>query len=71
MLELLRTNDPVVLSLAASLLTESDVAHHVADDHLSDSSIGDLQPRLLVADGQVVLARRILTDAGVLDKPLA
>ncbi|WP_037972662.1 putative signal transducing protein [Streptosporangium amethystogenes] len=66
---MLRTNGPVVLSLAAALLTESDVAHHVADDHLSDSSIGDLQPRL-VADDQVMLARRILTGARILDKPL-
>lgn len=71
MMELLRTNDPVVLSLAASLLSESNVAHHVADDHLSDSSIGDLQPRLLVADDQAVLARSILTDAGLLENPRA
>lgn len=67
MVELLRTNDQVVLSYAVALLTESKVHHHVADLLQSDSSIGEFQPRLLVADGQVELARQILTDAGVLD----
>lgn len=67
MVEILRTNDQVALSFAAALLTESNVHHHVADMHLSDGSVGEFQPRLLVADGQFELARRVLVDAGVLD----
>ncbi len=69
MVELLRTNDPVVLSYAAALLTDSDVYHHVADVHLNDGSVGEMQPRVLVADDQAGIARQLLLDAGVLAEP--
>lgn len=69
MVELLRTDDPVVLSYAAALLTDADVTHHLAGLHLNDGSGGEMQPRLLVAADQAGIARRLLVDAGVLEPP--
>lgn len=67
MVELLRTNDPVVISFAEALLTESEVTHQVVDQHMSilEGSIGALQTRLLVADNQLEVARRVLADGGL------
>ncbi len=67
MVELLRTNDPVVISFAEALLTESEVTHQVVDRHMSmlEGSIGAVQIRLLVADNQLELARRLLADGGL------
>ncbi len=67
MVELLRTNNPMVISLAEALLTESEVSHQVVDQHMSvlEGSIGALQTRLLVVDHQLELARRVLADGGL------
>lgn len=67
MVELLRTNDPVVISFAEALLTQSEVTHQVVDRHMSmlEGSIGALQIRLLVADNQLEVARRLLLDGGL------
>ena len=65
MREILRTNDPVLLSFAVSLFSEADIPHMVADQNMSvmEGSIGILPRRLLVADDHMAQARRILTDA--------
>lgn len=70
MIELLRTNDPVLLSFAEAILTEGAVDYFVADRHMSalEGSLGFLQRRLLVANDQFAQARRLLSDAGLADE---
>jgi hypothetical protein len=67
MVELLRSNDPVLISFTASLLEDAKIHHTVADTHMSviDGSIGAIPRRVLVAEDQVETARKLLTDAGV------
>jgi hypothetical protein len=67
MLELIRTNDPVLLSFSESLLKDAGLRCFIADAHMSvlEGSAGFIQRRLLVdvADGEE--AAEILTDAGL------
>lgn len=65
MKELLRTNDPVLLSYVSALLGEADIAHMVADLNMSvlEGSIGILPRRVLVESDQLVEARNLLTEA--------
>jgi len=67
MVELLRSNDPVLMSFAASVLAEAGIAHQVADTHMSviEGSIGALPARILVAEHRYDDARGLLADAGV------
>jgi hypothetical protein len=67
MIELLRTNDPVLVSFVTSLLSDADIAHSVADSNMSviDGSIGALQSRVLVAEGELEQAKQLLADADV------
>ena len=67
MLEIVRTNDLVVISLIETLLDEAGVALFVADSHMSavEGSLGFLPRRILVADDELARARRLLTDAGL------
>jgi putative signal transducing protein len=67
MIELLRSNDPVLISYAVSLLEDAKITHSVADSHMSviDGSIGAITNRVLVAEGEVAAARELLVDAGV------
>jgi len=67
MVELLRSNDPVLISFAASLLEDAKIPHTVADRNISviDGSIGAIQVRVLVAEDQLDAARTLLADAGV------
>ncbi len=64
---LIRSNDPVVLSLAGSLLGECGIESVVLDTHMSvlDGSVGALPRRLVVAEADWAPARRILVDAGL------
>jgi hypothetical protein len=65
--ELLRTNDPVLVSAVEALLDGAGIAHFVADQNMSvlDGSIGVLPRRILVPDEQAAQARRVLQDAGL------
>ena len=65
--QLLSTNDPVVLSLAESLLREAGIDYFVADENVSaiEGSIGILPRRLLVPATAIKPARQLLTDAGL------
>jgi hypothetical protein len=67
MVELLRSNDPVLISFTASLLQDAKITHTVADSHMSviDGSINAVTNRVLVAEDQLVAARELLADAGV------
>ncbi|HEV7648942.1 MAG TPA: DUF2007 domain-containing protein [Actinophytocola sp.] len=67
MAELLRSNDPVLISFATSLLQDARIEHSVADLHMSviDGSINAVSNRILVADDRLDEARALLTDAGV------
>jgi hypothetical protein len=67
MIELVRSNDPVLISFATSLLTEAGIQHSVADSQMSviDGSIGAIPARVLVTQGRFGEARRLLADAGV------
>jgi hypothetical protein len=65
--ELVRTNDPVLVSAVEALLDGAGIAHFVADQNMSvlDGSIGILPRRILVPDDQLAQARRLLQDAGL------
>lgn len=67
MIELMRTNDPVVLSFAESLLRDAGLNFFVADRNMSvlEGTIGILPRRLMVAEEDAAQARRILRDAGI------
>lgn len=65
--ELLRTNDPVLISFVEALLREADIHMMVADQNMSilEGSIGLLPRRVLVAGDQLEEARRLMIDAGI------
>jgi hypothetical protein len=64
--ELLRSNDPVLISAIEALLRAAGFDPYVADQHMSvlDGSLGILPRRLLVAAEDADAARRLLTEAG-------
>ncbi len=65
MKELLRTNDPVLLSYVSALLEEGDIGFIVADTNMSvlEGSIGILPRRVLVENERLAQARHLLTEA--------
>ncbi|MEN3147116.1 DUF2007 domain-containing protein [Neorhizobium sp. IRAMC:178] len=67
MLEIIRTNDIVILSLAESLMKDAGIHCMVADQSMSvlEGSLGLLQRRLMVTADRADEARRILKDAGL------
>ena len=67
MKELLRSNDPVLLSYVSALLEEASIDFIVADLNMSvlEGSIGALPRRVLVESGRLGQARNILTEAGI------
>ncbi len=67
MLEILRTNDPVLLSFAEAVLSAADVRVLVADRHTSiiEGSIGIFPRRILVFADDIARARVALSDAGL------
>jgi hypothetical protein len=66
MRELLRTNDPVLLSWLVALLADADIEAVVLDRHTSllEGSIGAIMQRLMVLEEDEVDARRVLREAG-------
>lgn len=67
MLELLRTNDPVLISFVEALLGEAGIEWLVADTHMSvvEGSIGAFPRRVLVPSDALSRARRLLIEAGL------
>lgn len=70
MIELMRTNDPVVISFAEALLRDAGIAFLVADQNMSilEGSIGILPKRVLVEADDEERARRLMSDAGIADE---
>jgi Putative prokaryotic signal transducing protein len=67
MLEVLRSNDAVVISFAQAVLQEVGITNFVADVHMSvmEGSIGVFPRRLLVEASDSVAARQALREAGL------
>jgi hypothetical protein len=65
--ELVRTNDLVLISLIETLLNEAGVAFFVADQHMSavEGSLGFLPRRIMIDSNERERARRLLSDAGL------
>lgn len=66
MRELVRTNDPVLITAIEALLNGADIGHMVVDQNMSvlEGSIGIFPRRILVGEDQILAARRLLQDAG-------
>jgi len=62
MIELFRSNDPIELSWAQSVLADEGISSHIFDYHASiiEGSIGALQRRLMVDGEQESRAKYIL-----------
>ncbi|MFO1114848.1 MAG: DUF2007 domain-containing protein [Beijerinckiaceae bacterium] len=67
MIELLRTNDPVLISYVEALLSGEGVGFFVADQHMSvlEGSLGFIRRRIMVLDEDSARARRTLEEAGL------
>lgn len=67
MIELIRTNDPVLISFVEALLRDAGLGFFVADQNMSviEGSIGVLPRRVMVSEEDVASARRLLQDAGI------
>ncbi|NVO17178.1 MAG: DUF2007 domain-containing protein [Rhodoplanes sp.] len=67
MREIVRANDPVLVSAVVALLDAAGIEHLVLDQNMSvlEGSIGILPRRILVAEPRVKEARRLLQDAGL------
>jgi hypothetical protein len=67
MLEILCTNDPVLLSFAEAVLGDAGIVVLVADRHMSiiEGSIGIFPRRMLVRASDFGRARVALSDAGL------
>ncbi len=68
--ELLRTNDPVMISFIEAVLGEAEIKYAVLDTHMSvlEGSLGVLPRRVLVEEESLSQARRLLADAGLNDE---
>lgn len=65
--EIVRTNDPVLISFLESLMKDAGIGYLVADHTMSilDGSIGAIPRRLMVESDRAEEARRIVTEAGL------
>jgi hypothetical protein len=70
MIELVRTNDLVLISLVEAILSGAGVRYFVADAHMSalEGSTGFLPRRILVDAAQADRARRLLREAGLAEE---
>ena len=69
MAELVRTNDPGLISAVEGLLLAAEIPYHVADRNMSvlEGSISVIRARVLIPDELEPEARDLLTDAGLGD----
>lgn len=70
MVEILRTNDLVVISVIESLLRAEGIAFFVADQNMAavEGSLGFLPRRILVDASAEGRARRLIAEAGLGDE---
>ena len=67
MVEILRTNDLVLISVIESILKAERVAYFVADQNMAaaEGSLGFLPRRILVDAQEEERARRVIAEAGL------
>ena len=67
MVEILRTNDPVIISVIESILTAERVRYFVADQNMAaaEGSLGFLPRRIMVDADGAERARRAIVAAGL------
>lgn len=67
MREILRINDPVLLSFVTSLLSEAGHTFHIADTNVSivEGSVGIFPRRLLVKEVEAERVYRLLQEVGL------
>lgn len=67
MVELIRTNDVILIGFVESLLEHADIPVLVADRHISalEGSIGAFPRRVLVPADWLAQARRLMREAGL------
>jgi len=67
MREIIRCNDPVLISAVEALLGGAGIAVLVLDGHMSvlEGAIGAFPRRLLVGDDDEARARRVIVEAGL------
>ncbi|WP_439500499.1 putative signal transducing protein [Aminobacter ciceronei] len=67
MIELIRTNDTVIISFVEALLRDAGIGSFTADENMSvlDGSIGILPRRIMIDADDADEARQLLTDAGI------
>ena len=67
MVELMRTNDAVLISFVEALLRDAGLTFFVADSNMSvvEGSLGILPRRIMVADDELEAARQLLADADI------
>lgn len=67
MIELVRTNDAVLISFICALLRDADIEHFVADTNMSifEGSLGIIPRRVMVDAEMEAQARRLVRDAGI------
>ena len=65
--EIIRTNDPVLVSAIEALLKGAGIHHVVLDQNMSvlEGSLGILPRRVLVGEDDAARARQVLMDAGL------
>jgi hypothetical protein len=67
LVEILRTNDLVLISVIESILTAERIAYFVADQNMAavEGSLGFLPRRILVDAREAERARRVISEAGL------
>ncbi|KAJ56112.1 hypothetical protein ACMU_10170 [Actibacterium mucosum KCTC 23349] len=67
MKELLRSTDPTVIAFATALLDGEEIASFPVDVHMSvlEGSIGILPRRLMVREGDLTRAQRVMRDNNI------
>ncbi len=68
--DLIRTNDPVLISFVESLMRDAGIGCMIADSGMSimEGSVGIIPRRILVDPTMAAQARRIVIDAGLEDE---
>ncbi|WP_433351591.1 DUF2007 domain-containing protein [Microtetraspora malaysiensis] len=65
--EVIRANDPALISVVEALLLEAEIPYQIADQNISilEGGIGAFPRRVLVDDSREEEARQLLVDAGI------
>ena len=70
MKDLIRTNNPALISYVEALLKQLDIHYFIADQAISsaEGSIGMFPKRILVVPEHLAKARQLMIDAGLGDE---